>query len=115
MLTFLHNQTQYSFHHHPNRPHQTRNMTEAAGLDNDSNGGDLHTFDVHQPTLTGFLTVFAFAITTIILYRCYQRKCFRCWRNTFFPKRELLPRGIHSKPTRSTTVQDDTEDEGYCP
>ena len=47
--------------------------------------------------------------------RCYQRKCVRCWRNTFFPKRELLPRGIHSKPTRSTTVQDDTEDEGYCP
>ena len=90
-------------------------MTEAAGLYNDSNGGDLHTFDVHQPTLTGFLTVFAFAITMIILYRCYQRKCFRCWRNTFFPKRELLPRGTHSKPTRSATVQDDSTDEGYCP
>ena len=116
MLTSLHNQTQYSHHHRPNRLYiKHEDMTETVILSNDSNSGDLHSFDVHQPTLTGFLTVFAFAITTIILYKCYQRRCFRCWHNTFFPKRELLPRGTHSKPTRSATVQDDSTDEGYCP
>ena len=96
-------------------PDKHEDMTETVILSNDSNSGDLHSFEVHQPTLTGFLTVFVFAVTTIILYKCYQRRCFRCWRNTFFYKREPLPRGTHAHPTRSATVQDDSMDEGYCP
>ena len=109
-----------------------KGLMESTG--DNSNGSDndgLHLFEVHQPTLTGFLTIIAFAITTVILYKCYKRRCFRCWRNTFFYKREPLQRGTHTHPatnrdnskkaqpvTRSSTGQDDSihsVDKGYYP
>ena len=109
-----------------------KGLLESTGGNFDYSDNDgLHLFEVHQPTFIGFLTIIAFAIATIIIWKCYKRRCFRCWQNTFFYKREAPQRGTCTHPvttrdnskkdqpiTRSSTGQDDSAhsaDEGYYP
>ena len=112
-------------------PNKSKELVVATGANPDNSRSDgIHLLEIHGQTFAGCFTLVALAVTAIILWQCYTKKCFRCFNRIFY-KREAPQRGthIHTVATRddsrkdqpvirSSTGQDHSAhsaDEGYYP